>query len=195
MVEGTIGMNTQRLNFGATTDTDTNVEAVANADDPPAADDTKAVMTREPDAPQPSNAAPEQPAARAERLEQEIEEIRDHLGGLVTELDHRRHRLSPAAIIRRNKWPLAIGGAILVGAAVGSMVWRHARAQPTLSLVDRSKRLGADARAYLGRAGDKPRAVTVEPPRIGMKILTAAATAVAAVAARRLATRFFARTS
>lgn len=123
---------------------------------------------------------------QAEHLEQEIEEIRDHLGGLVTELDHRRHRLNPVTMVRRDPWPFAVGGAVLIGAIVGGIAWRHARTHRRVSWVDRGQRI----RALLGLPATEPEKRS--EPSIGRKVLAAAATAAAAVAARRAATRLFA---
>jgi hypothetical protein len=129
----------------------------------------------------------------ADRLEGEIEGIRDHLDGLVTELDHRRHGLNPRVALARHPWAFAIGGAMLIGLVVGSVAWRNARARERDSWKGRVKQRW---RTALRRAPEEqPETTAVGQPSIGMKILTAAGTAAAAVVARRLATRFFARPS
>ena len=135
--------------------------------------------------------APDQPA---ERLEQEIEQIRENLGGLVNELEIRRHRLNPVAVMTRNPWTLAIGGAVVLGAIVGAVAVRRAKARRqrawssrAQAAVERGKRL----RQALARAIDATDKVATPEPPIAMKLLTAAATAATAVAVRRLANRFF----
>lgn len=133
----------------------------------------------------------EEPKKLAEELEHEIEEIRDNLGGLVSELDHRRHRLNPLNAVGRYPWPFAVGGVVMIGLVLGGIAWHSARARERDRLVNRGKRL----RDALKRAVEKPEKVAEPPPNLGMKILTAAGTAAAAVAARRLTTRMLARDS
>jgi hypothetical protein len=130
----------------------------------------------------------EAPEKEAERLEHEIEEIRDHLGGLVTELDHRRHRLNPVSIVKRDPWPFAIGGVVVIGAILGGMAWRNARAHRRGSWEGRAQRL----RATLGLTRESQPAGNAAPS-IGTRILGAAASAAAVIVARRIATRAFAR--
>jgi len=133
---------------------------------------------------------PEEPSERAEQLEHEIEEIRDHLGGLVSELDQRRHRLNPVAVVGRRPWTFAVSGVVVVGLVVGGLALQRRRARERDSWVNQGKRL----RSALRRAVDRPDKVAKAEPSIGMKVLSTAATAMAAVAARRLAIRLFART-
>jgi hypothetical protein len=133
---------------------------------------------------------PEEPGERAEQLVHEIDEIRDHLGGLVSELDQRRHRLKPVAVLRRNPWPFAVGGVMVVGLVIGSLALQRRRARERDAWVNQGKRL----RSALRRAVERPDQVAKVEPNIGMKVLSTAATAMAAVAARRLAIRLFART-
>jgi len=131
------------------------------------------------------------PEQRAEQLEQEIEEIRDNLGGLVSELDHRRHRLNPLNAINRNPWPVALGGVVLIGAVLGGIALYGARVRKRESLMGRGQRL----RWALQRAMDKPDKVAKEQPNMALKILSAAGTAAAAVVARKFATRIVSRAS
>ena len=140
--------------------------------------------------PGPPSAKPEEPVERAEQLEHEIDEIRDHLGGLVSELDHRRRRLSPVMVVVRNPWPFAVGGVVLVGLVIGGLALRRSRARQRDSWVNQGKRL----RSALRRAVDSPDKVAKAEPNIGLKVLSTAAAAAAAVAARQLATRLFAPT-
>jgi len=70
------------------------------------------------------------PEAQARDLEQEVDAIRDELGGLVGELDRRRHRAGK---------PLMLGAAALaVGAAAfaGIVMWRRrARSNTAMGFV------------------------------------------------------------
>lgn len=140
---------------------------------------------------QPSSAPrpPEEPTP--EELESDIEGIRENLGGLISELDERRHRLNPVRIARANPLAVAVGGVLLLGLCVGGVAWRMSRARRARGLSARIDRLrhavgGAVAGSELRPPAPRPRATMMT------KILTAAGTAVAAVAARRLTETAFA---
>gem|GEM_PF-3540205 len=139
--------------------------------------------------------SPDQPA---ERLEQEIEQIRENLGGLVNELEIRRRRLNPVAVMTRNPWALAIGGAVVLGAIVGAIAARRAGARRQRAWSSRAQaavKRGKRLRQALARAIDEPERVATSEPPIAMKLLTAAATAATAVAVRRLANQLFPNSS
>ena len=117
--------------------------------------------------------ANEPPEERAATLEGEVEAIRDDLGDLVGELDRRRHRAVK---------PLAIGAIIVAGVCIGGYVlWRALRARPTRA---------ARVRTALERATAHPERVAESKPSVPQKVLVAAASAVAAVVARRAAERW-----
>jgi hypothetical protein len=123
---------------------------------------------------------------RSEDLQQEIEEIRDNIGGLVTELDHRRHAFfNVGAQVRRHGLSLAIAGVALVGLAAGGFWFarRRTRAQRTLPA-----RLGRIGQA-LGRMVKHPERQAPPPPSAGRKILTAAGAAAASILVKRLMQR------
>jgi len=121
-------------------------------------------------------------AERAAELEQEIESIRGNLDGLVAELDHRRHRLSPVRVAREHPLLAVIaGGVTLVGLETAGALIYKARARKQPSWLERSQRLAS----ALGRLTSDPPVRT--SPGLGWKILTAAGTATAAVVGRRLA--------
>lgn len=125
-------------------------------------------------------------AKRAADIEREIEDIRGNLDNLVSELDHRRHRLSPIRLFHEHPWLSSlVGGLLLAGVAtVGALIYRG-RARSQHSWWQRRRRLSSALDQLM--AG-KP----VETSSgIGSKILTAAGTATAAVAGRRLARRLF----
>jgi hypothetical protein len=70
------------------------------------------------------------PEAQARDLEQEVDAIRDELGGLVGELDRRRHRAGKPALL--GAAALAIGAAALAGI----VMWRRrARSNTAMGFV------------------------------------------------------------
>lgn len=125
-------------------------------------------------------------AKRAAEIEKEIENIRANLDGLVAELDHRRHRLSPLRLGREHPvWLTLVGGLVLAGLTTVGVLAYKKRARKQASWLAGAQRLSSTVRQVM--AG-KPIA---SAPSIGWKVLTAAGTAGAAVAGRRLARRLF----
>ncbi|MEA2697576.1 MAG: hypothetical protein QOI66_1847 [Myxococcales bacterium] len=124
----------------------------------------------------------ENPEAEAQRLEEQVDAIRDNLDGLVSELDHRRHEFMRK--VRRYAVPVAIGAAAVGLAVAGGVVWRRVR-RPTPT---RIQRLGA----ALGRAVDHPERVARQQtsPTVARKLILAAGAAAVSVVARRLAQRW-----
>jgi hypothetical protein len=126
-------------------------------------------------------------------LENDIENIRENLGDLVSELDQRRHRLNPMRLVRGNPLVLAVGGALLLGLGAGTVAWRMSRARRERTLGARVDRLRVALGGAVAGAGNNVGRAPIERPGAMVKLLTAAGTAVAAVAARRLAEAAFAR--
>ena len=120
----------------------------------------------------------------AERLEQEVEQIRGHLGGLVSELNHRRHEAMDLGLqARRYAIPLALGAVALLGLVAGGVALSIHRSRRRRRLPARLARL----RQALARMVDRPERVARPQPSVGLKILAAAGAAAASVVGRRLA--------
>ena len=120
----------------------------------------------------------EAPRETARQLDADIGRLRQELGGLVGELDRRRHELLDVRLqVRRHAVGATVAGFSLVAAAAGLVwlgVWHERRQQ---GLLARSGRL----RQALSRAMDRPERVASQPTipeRIVGGILTAAAAAV-----------------
>ena len=117
-----------------------------------------------------------------QRVAGEIDVLRHELGGMVAELDRRRHEaLDLRRQVRRH--PVLVAtvvtvGALLVGGAV-ALIARVARARrkPT--------RRARDIRDALGRLVEHPREVASQPS-IGNKIATAVGVAIATGITKRL---------
>jgi hypothetical protein len=123
----------------------------------------------------------ENPEAKAQRLEEQVDAIRDNLDGLVSELDYRRHEIM--RLLRRYAVPVSIGAAALGLAVAGGFVWRRVRRPPPT----RIQRLAA----ALGRAADHPERVAQQTsPSVARKLILAAGAAAASVVARHLAQRW-----
>jgi hypothetical protein len=113
-----------------------------------------------------------------EQLELRVDAIRNDLGGLIGELDRRRHRVGK---------PLIAAAATTAGCALGLGTFlivrrRRARSHRSRGIVEALRR----AVAHPERVAPPSR----EP--LARKILTAAAASVASVAARRAAQRLLA---
>jgi hypothetical protein len=129
---------------------------------------------------------------RAEQLQHEIEDIRDNLGGLVSELDHRRHEALNLGIqLRRHALPLAIAGIAVIGLASGAIALAMRRSRARGRLPARAARLGQ----ALQRMVRHPERQAPPPPSLGLKLLAAAGAAAASVVGRRVAQRLLAERS
>jgi hypothetical protein len=119
------------------------------------------------------------------RVAGEIDVLRHELGGLVTELDRRRHEALDLRLqVRRH--PVLVATvvtvtALLVGGAV-ALVVREARERK------RPARRAREIRDALGRLVDHPREIASQPS-IGNKIATAVGVALATTLAKRLLDR------
>jgi hypothetical protein len=126
-------------------------------------------------------------AERPEELERDVEDIRDNMTGLVTELDRRRHEvLDWRKQLRRNARPLAIatlGLVVLLGGMAGLSVWRRRRRNRPLA---KARRL----RDALSRMIEHPELVAQPRPSIANKALGAAVSSVAGVVAKSVTERF-----
>lgn len=123
---------------------------------------------------------------RPEELQREIETIRHNIGGLVSELDHRRHELfNVGAQVRRHGAALAIGGLALVGVAAGVVLLARHRARARERLPGRAVRIGN----AVARMVKHPERQAPPPPSVGLKILAAAGAAAASFLVRRLLQR------
>jgi len=124
--------------------------------------------------------------AKARALEHEIGELRGQIDGVVTELDRRRRETFDVRLqLRRHKTPIALAGAglvLLAGGSIALAVWRHRERQRPLS---KARRL----RKAVARMIDAPERVARGDPHIGLKILTAAMTAVVTTLARKMTER------
>ncbi len=132
-----------------------------------------------------SRAAPR--GENVEALQREIESIRAGLGGMVDELDRRRHTLFDVrSQFRRHTVPLIAVGAALLGIAAGGIALgvahrrRRARFGPRLARV----------REALRRMFDQPGRVA-NTQSVGRKIVGAGGAAAASVIAKRLAGNLF----
>jgi hypothetical protein len=130
------------------------------------------------------------PEKKAEQLEEDIEQIRDTLGDLVGELDHRRHRAFNVGLqIRRHAWTLAIGAGVIVAAAVGGVMLKRLRQRRRATVSNRLRRL-AERMSPKARRKEKEKEAAMASLKnapIPRQVLAAAATAVASVLARRIA--------
>jgi hypothetical protein len=125
------------------------------------------------------------PRESSRQLEGEIAMLRNELGGLVAELDRRRHEFTD---VKRQAKRHAVGAALMgVGllASAAGFVWLGAwRARRRRTAAARIGRL----REAVSRMVERPERVAAEPG-FPVKIFTAAATAVVASAIRKVLAR------
>lgn len=130
------------------------------------------------------------PAKKTQVLEGEIEDLRDELGVLVSELDRRRHEVMDVKLqIQRHAVPVALIGIGTVAALGALIAWRvhakHERERP----MERARRL----RIALERAAEHPDRVAAKDPtkvsQIGAKVVTALATTAAIAVAKKMVDR------
>ncbi len=131
------------------------------------------------------NGSPGAQDAAVGRVAGEIDTLRSELGGLVAELDRRRHEALDLGLqVRRHPVFVAAvttAAALLLGAAIALAVrGRRQRRRPTVR--------ARQARRALGRLFEHPNRVAAEPS-LAAKIGIAAAVAVASALARRLVER------
>jgi hypothetical protein len=118
-----------------------------------------------------------------DQIAEEITSIRDNIGELVSELDHRRHEaLNVGRQIRRHGPLLALGGLAVLGLAAGGILIARQRAKARRRLPARAMRIGQ----ALARIVEHPEREAPPPPSIGRKILTAAGVAAASMLTKRL---------
>src|SRR5262249_41067520 len=112
----------------------------------------------------------------------EITAVREELGGLVAELDRRRHEMMDLKLqARRHAVGLGITAASLIGAAAGGVWLGVLQSRRRSRLSSRAGRL----RQAVARMIDRPDRVAAEQ-RVPGKIFTAAATAAVATVINRV---------
>jgi hypothetical protein len=127
---------------------------------------------------------------KPEEVVGEIDVLRSELGGLVAELDRRRHEAFDVRL-QASRHPVVAAGvaaalALVVGGAIAIAV-RNARRnrRPTTR--------ARDVRAALSRLAEHPRRVAAEPS-VAVKLVTAALVAILTTVAKRLAEKAVAST-
>jgi hypothetical protein len=125
------------------------------------------------------------PRESSRQLEGEIALLRDELGGLVAELDRRRHELMDIKLqARRHVVGATLTGVGLLASAAGLVwlgAWRKRRRRTTAARVGR-------LREAVSRMVERPERVAAEPG-IPAKILTAAANVALATAIKKVLER------
>jgi hypothetical protein len=125
-------------------------------------------------------------STRADRLEHDIEGIRDELGNLVDELDDRRRAAFDIRLqLQRHPIRIVMVAAALTGVVVGGLALRRAQiARRRPRGLARLKALGGALSKKASAGSGRP--PSQKSPSLAVKILTAAATGAASVLANRL---------
>jgi hypothetical protein len=129
-------------------------------------------------------------APDVDSLERDIREIRGNLGGLIGELDHRRHEaFDLRRQLRRHGVMLGLGVLAAAGLIATGILFHRERERRRRSLPARVAALRQAVRRMIA----DPDRVVESRPRVRNKILAAAGASVASVAGRRLAQRILGR--
>ena len=116
-------------------------------------------------------------AEKGEHLEDDIDKIRNNLGTLVGELDHRRHQ---ALDLARHLRPLAIGAVTLAVVGGGLAIYRS-RQPPHLRMAQRFKQA-------LAVAAGQP--LSGAKPSVAKRIAGAAGATLVSLLVRKIARRY-----
>jgi hypothetical protein len=121
-----------------------------------------------------------------EQIEHEIENIRENITDIASELDRRRHELVDWRLQLKKHGPaiaMVAGGCILLlWATIQARAWQAARRRRPMA---RAKRY----REALSRMVKHPERIARAEPSTGKKVAVAAATSVASTVARGVAER------
>lgn len=125
-----------------------------------------------------------------DHLEDDIDRIRGNLGGLLNELDRRRHdAFDVRRQLRRHGVAVGLGLLAVAGIVTAGILLHRERGRRARSLPARARAL----RRAVRRVAAEPDRVAEAYPRVGKKILAAGGTAVASVVGRRIAERIVRR--
>ncbi len=121
-----------------------------------------------------------------ESLEREVDRIRDNIGALVRELNHRRHDAFDLKLqFRQHAGRLVLVGVAFAALIAGSIALGLARVRRRRSIRVRVGRL----RDALRRISAHPERVAERQPNVPRKVLAAGGTAIASVLGKKLAKR------
>jgi hypothetical protein len=124
--------------------------------------------------------------ADARRIEQNIDETRDHLGDLLTELNRRRRdALNIRLQMQRRPAAVVLAAVAVVGALAGIVVLAVHRRHRRRSLGGRADRMRVALRAIASH----PELLAQREPTVSRKVAAAGGSAVASVLGKALAKR------
>jgi hypothetical protein len=123
----------------------------------------------------------ESPRDASRHLESEIAILREEIGGMVVEIDRRRHELTDVRLqLRRHVVGVSVTAVALIAVAAGAVWLGMERRTRHQGLLGRLARLRQAVRHMI----DRPERVAAEPTVMG-KILTAAGTAAVATLVKK----------
>jgi hypothetical protein len=121
------------------------------------------------------------------RLEQDVDQIRGHIGELVRELNHRRHDAFDVRLqLHRHPGRLVLIGVAFVALVAGGVALMAARLRRRRAIGTRVRRL----RTALHRIAAHPERVAERTPTVSRKVLAAGGAAIASAVGKRVAKRF-----
>jgi hypothetical protein len=130
---------------------------------------------------------------KVETLEHDVDQIRNNIGELVRELNHRRHEAMDLRLqMHRNPRRLLMIGVMIVGIVAGGIALALNRRRRRHSLRGRAHRLRGAAghlREAVRRIVAHPERVAERGPSVARKVAAAGGGAIASVLGKRLAGR------
>jgi hypothetical protein len=119
-------------------------------------------------------------------LERDVDRIRNNIGELIRELNHRRHETFDLKLqFQRHAARVILAGAAMFGVIAGAIVLAVARRRRERSIGARVTRL----RKALRRISAHPEQLVGPQPSVSRKVAAAGGSAIASVLGKRLARR------
>jgi hypothetical protein len=124
--------------------------------------------------------------ANVDALEDDVERIRNNIGELIRELNHRRHEAFDLKLqFQQHAVRLVLVGAAAVAVVAGAIVFAFSRRRHRRTLRGRAGRFGKALRRLI----EHPEKLGVRQPSVPRKVAAAGGSAMASVLGKRLAQR------
>jgi hypothetical protein len=122
--------------------------------------------------------------ADARGIEHDVDEVREHLGALMGELNRRRREAMDVKLqYQRHPVRMVLGAVVFVTLVAGTIALLVARRHHRRSLAGRAQRM----RRALHRVAERPELIADPEPTVSHKVAVAGGTALASILGKQLA--------